>query len=116
MANDLSEEDRNNLSQKAANMSVFLKSPERVKTIVADIVEHFKAHVEPEGLKAMIVTPDRYACIQYKEALDILMNPEASEVVISSSANDDFDFKQKWAMDKDNRKKLLKNTMIRIHL
>jgi type I restriction enzyme R subunit len=34
MANDLSEEDRNKLSQKAANMAVFLKSPERVKTIV----------------------------------------------------------------------------------
>jgi len=103
MANDLSEEDRNKLSQKAANMAVFLKSPERVKTIVADIVEHFKAHVEPEGLKAMIVTPDREACVQYKEALDLLINPEASEVVISSSANDDFDFKQKYAMDKDKQ-------------
>jgi type I restriction enzyme R subunit len=88
-------------------MSVFLKSPERVKTIVADIVKHFKGHVEPEGLKAMIVTPDRYACIQYKEALDLLINPEASEVVISSSANDDFDFKQKWAMDKDKQEKVV---------
>ncbi len=99
MANDLSEEDRNKLSQKAANMAVFLKSPERVKTIVADIIEHFKAHVEPEGLKAMIVTPDREACVQYKEALNFLISPEASEVVISSSANDDFDFKQKYALD-----------------
>jgi type I restriction enzyme R subunit len=116
MANDLSEEDRNKLSQKAANMAVFLKSPERVKTIVADIVEHFKAHVEPEGLKAMIVTPDREACVQYKEALDLLINPEASEVVISSSANDDFDFKQKYAMDKDKQEKVLRNTTMQIHL
>ncbi len=107
MTHELSEEDRNKLSQKAAKMSVFLKSPERVRTIVADIVEHFKAHVEPEGLKAMIVTPDREACIQYKEALDLLINPEASEVVISSSANDDFDFKQKWAMDKDKQEKVV---------
>ena len=107
MANDLSDEDRNKLSQKAANMSVFLKSPERVTTIVADIVEHFKAHVEPEGLKAMIVTPDREACIQYKEALDLLINPEASEVVISTSANDDFEFKQKWGMDKDKQEKVV---------
>ena len=107
MANDLSEEDRNKLSQKAANMAVFLKSPERVKTIAADIIEHFKAHVEPEGLKAMIVTPDRMACVQYKEALDILINPEASEVVISSSANDEFDFKQKYAMDKDKQEKVV---------
>lgn len=107
MANDLSEEDRNKLSQKAANMAVFLKSPERVKTIVEDIVLHFKATVEPEGLKAMIVTPDRYACIQYKGELDKLISPESSEVVISSSANDDFDFKQKWALDKDEQEKIV---------
>jgi type I restriction enzyme R subunit len=88
-------------------MAVFLKSPERVKTIVADIVEHFKAHVEPEGLKAMIVTSDREACVQYKDALDLLINSEASEVVISSSANDDFDFKQKYAMDKDKQEKIV---------
>ena len=107
MANDLSEEDRNKLSQKAANMSVFLKSPERVQTIVADIVEHFKRHVEPEGLKAMIVTPDRLACIQYKEELDQLINVEASAVVISSSASDEYEFKQKWALDKDAQEKLI---------
>lgn len=107
MANDLSEEDRNKLSQKAAKMSVFLKSPERVKTIVEDIVEHFKSHVGPEGLKAMIVTTDRYACIQYKDELDKLISPDASEVVISSSTNDDFEFKKKWAMDKDRQEKVI---------
>ncbi len=107
MANDLSEDDRNKLSQKAAKMSIFLKSTERVKTIVGDIVEHFQAHVEPEGLKAMIVTPDREACIQYKEELDKLISSDASAVVISTSANDDFDFKQKWAMDKDQQEKII---------
>ena len=109
MANqlELSEDHRNKLSQKAASMAVFLKSPERVKTIVSDIVEHFKTHVEPEGFKAMIVTPDREACVQYKAELDLLINPEASEVVISSSANDDFDFKQKFGMDKDKQEKVV---------
>jgi type I restriction enzyme, R subunit len=107
LANDLSEDDRNKLSQKAANMSVFLKSPERVKTIVGDIVRHFRERVEPEGLKAMIVTPDRYACIQYKDELDKYLKSEASAVVISSSANDEYDFKQKWAMDKDQQEKVV---------
>lgn len=107
MANDLSEEDRNKLSQKAASMAVFLKSPERVRTIIKDIHEHFTNHVEPEGLKAMIVTPDRYACIQYKNELDKLLDAEASAVVISTSANDDFDFKQKWALDKDQQEKVI---------
>jgi len=55
----------------------------------------------------MVVTPDRYACIQYKEELDKLMSPEASVVVISSSTNDEFEFKQKWAMDKDQQEKVI---------
>ncbi len=107
LTNDLSEEDRNTLSQKATNMNVFLKSPERVNAIAKDITEHFTRHVEPEGLKAMIVTPDRFACIQYKEQLDKWFPTEASEVVISTSASDDFEFKQRWGMDKDKQEKVV---------
>jgi type I restriction enzyme R subunit len=107
MANDLSEEDRNKLSQKAAKMSVFLKSPERVRTIVHDIVEHFHNHVEPEGFKAMIVTPDRHACVQYKEELDKLMPAESSTVVISTTANDEFEFKQSFGLDRDQQEKVI---------
>lgn len=107
IANDLSDADRNKLSQKAAKMSVFLKSPERVKTIVQDIVQHYNQHVAPEGFKAMIVTPDRMACVQYKEALDELMPENSSKVVISTSANDDFEFKQKWAIDKNKQEKIV---------
>ncbi len=107
LAGDLSEEDRNLLSKKAANMAVFLKSPERVSTIVQDIVQHFREHVEPEGLKAMIVTPDRFACVQYKEELDKYFPTDASEVVISTSANDSFEFKERWALDKDSQEKVV---------
>ena len=107
LTNELSEEDRNTLSLKATNMNVFLKSPDRIKAIVKDVAEHFRLHVEPEGLKAMIVTPDRLACIQYKEQLDELMSTEASEVVISTSANDDYEFKQRWSMDKDKQEKII---------
>lgn len=107
MANDLSEDDRNTLSKKAANMSVFLKSPERVRTIVEDIVLHYQKHVEPEGFKAMIVTPDRLACVQYKEEVDKFLPPEASAVVMSTSASDDLEFKQLWGMDKDQQEKIV---------
>ena len=61
--------------------------------------------MEPEGLKAMIVTPDREACVQYKEALDVFINTEASAVVISTTASDTFEFKEKWGMDKDKQEK-----------
>ena len=103
----LSDEQSNALSKKAAKMSSFLKSPERVTTIVKDIANHYQEKVEPHGLKAMIVTPDRDACIQYKESLDKILGEEASKVVISTSANDSFEFKQKWSLDKDQLEKVV---------
>ena len=66
----LTDEEADALNRKSAKMAAFLKSPERVAKIVADIAMHFKEKVEPQGFKAMIVTPDRYACVQYKEELD----------------------------------------------
>lgn len=95
------------LNQRSAKMAAFLKSPERVAKIVEDIAKHFKEKVEPHGFKAMIVTPDRYACVQYKEELDKYFPTEASAVVISTTANDDFTFKQKWGMDKSQQEKLV---------
>ena len=103
----LSDEQADALSKKAAKMAAFLKSPERVQTIVQDIVQHFRDKVEPHGLKGMIVTPDRFACVQYKQELDKLMDENASIVVISTNANDDFDFKQKWGMDKGQQEKVV---------
>ncbi len=105
--NELSNDDRNLLSQKAAKMSVFLKSPERIERIVDDIVLHYREHVEPQGFKAMIVAPDRDGCVLYKEALDKIFDPDGSKVVISTTANDDLDFKQKWGLDKDQQEKVL---------
>ncbi|MBP9741723.1 MAG: HsdR family type I site-specific deoxyribonuclease [Burkholderiales bacterium] len=107
LANNLTEEDKNRLSQKAASMAIFLKSPSRIQTIVADIVQHFYQHVEPDGFKAMIVTPDREACVLYKEALDRIIAPDASAVVISTTANDSFEFKQAYGMDKDQQERVI---------
>lgn len=103
----LTDEEADALNRKSAKMAAFLKSPERVAKIVADIADHFKEKLEPQGFKAMIVTPDRYACVQYKEELDKYFASEASKVVISTTANDDFDFKQKWAVDKSAQEKIV---------
>jgi len=103
----LSDEEADELNKKSAKMSAFLKSPERVEKIGKDIATHFKAKVAPHGFKAMIVTPDRHACAQYKEELDKHFPEEASRVVISTTANDDFEFKQKWALDKSQQEKVI---------
>lgn len=106
-ASALTDEEADALNKKSAKMSAFLKSPERVAKIVKDIAVHFKEKVEPHGFKAMIVTPDRYACVQYKEELDKYFPVEASRVVISTSANDPLEFKQKWAVDKGQQEKIV---------
>lgn len=97
----LSQEDRDNLVDKAAKLSVLLKSPERIALIVQDIIEHYTSKVEPQGFKGMIVAPDREACDLYKKELDKHMPEEASEVVISISGKKDSDeFRKKYEKDK----------------
>jgi len=103
----LSDEEADALNQKSAKMAAFLKAPERVEKIVQDIAIHFKEKVGPHGFKAMIVTPDRHACVQYKEELDKHFPEEASEVVISTTANDEFEFKKKWGIDKSQQEKIV---------
>lgn len=103
----LTDEEADALNQKSAKMAAFLKAPERVNKIVEDIAIHFVEKVEPHGFKAMIVTPDRHACVQYKEALDEHFPEAASKVVISTTANDDYEFKQKWGVDKSQQEKIV---------
>ena len=103
----LTDDEADALNKKSAKMSAFLKSPERVAKIVEDIANHFKEKVQPHELKAMIVTPDREACVQYKEELDKYFKTEASKVVITTSANDDLEFKKKWGIDKSEQEKIV---------
>ncbi|SFQ06098.1 type I restriction enzyme, R subunit [Nitrosomonas cryotolerans] len=103
----LSDEEADALNQRSAKMAAFLKAPERVEKIVQDIATHFKEKIAPQGFKAMIVTPDRQACAQYKEELDKHFPEEASKVVISTTANDGFNFKKKWGIDKGQQEKII---------
>jgi type I restriction enzyme R subunit len=103
----LNDEEADALNQKSAKMASFLKAPERVTKIVEDIATHFNEKVAPQGFKAMIVTPDRYACVQYKEELNKYFPGEASRVVISTTANDDFEFKKKWGIDKSEQERIV---------
>lgn len=111
MTEHLSEDDRTSLVKEAAKMSAFLKSPARIETIVGDIVKHFQEKVDSQGFKAQIVTPDRYACDLYKQALDKILPPEASAVVISTGGKgeEDTSLKEKYGMSKENQEKLLDN-------
>ena len=106
-ATALTDEEADALNKKSAKMAAFLKSPERVAKIVADIAKHFQEKLAPQGFKAMIVTPDREACVQYKEELDKYFSVAASKVVISTTANDKLEFKQKWGIDKSQQERIV---------
>ncbi|MEU7797765.1 type I restriction endonuclease subunit R [Micromonospora arborensis] len=80
----LTEADKTTLSKRAASLEVLIKADERVRRIAADIAEHFRAKVEPQGLKAQVVVYDKATCVAYKAELDKILGPDASTVVMSA--------------------------------
>lgn len=85
----LSDLDRENLAKAASKMAVLVKTPARVEKICADIARHYREKVAPNGFKAMVVTFDQECCLLYKAALDKLLPPEATDVVISAAGKDE---------------------------
>lgn len=84
----LSDLDKDNLAKTAAKMAVLVKTPERVRKVCEDIVQHFQSKVEPNGFKGQIVTFDRKSCLLFKAELDKLLPPEATDIVMSVQAAD----------------------------
>jgi len=78
---NLSEQDRDDL----AKMAVLVKNPERVRSVVQHIVQHFQTKVEPNGFKAQVVVFDRECCVLYKQVMDELIDPEASAIVMTTA-------------------------------
>lgn len=104
---ELSEQDRDDLAKRAAKMAVLVKNPERVRAVVSHIVKHFQTKVEPNGFKAQVVVFDRECCVLYKAVMDELLgDPGASAIVMTSSTGDPAEWKQ-HARDKDAEEKLL---------
>jgi type I restriction enzyme, R subunit len=81
-------DDLNRILEKAVTLRTMLKKPERVERVAQYVAKHFVESVEPLGYKAFLVGVDREACALYKEALDRLLPPEYSRVVISPGHND----------------------------
>lgn len=107
IANTLDEDAKITLSNKAAKMLEFLKSPERIEIVCKDIAQHYQEKVEPQGFKAMIVTPDREACHLYKQELGKYFPDSASAVVISTSGKGEDELKRLYNLFKDEQEKLI---------
>lgn len=107
ISNTLDEDAKIVLTKKAAKMLEFLKSPERIGTVCKDIAQHFQEKVEPQGFKAMVVTPDREACHLYKMELNKYFPDSASAVVISTSGKGEDELKRQYSRTKDEQEKLI---------
>ena len=101
----LSDLDRDRLSKTAARTSVLLKTPERVERICADVAAHFQEKVAPYGFGAQVVACDRESCVLYKRALDRVLPPETSDVVITVASGEVA--YARWRRDRDAEERLL---------
>ena len=106
MTGQLSEEDRDDLAKRAAKMAVLIKAPARVSAICQHIVKHYHEKIEPNGLKAQVVTFDRECCVLYKKAMDDLTGSEASAIVMHTQGGKADEYAQ-WKLFKDEEEKLL---------
>lgn len=106
MTDQLSEEDKDDLARRAAKMAVLIKAPARVQAICQHIVSHYQDKVEPNGFKAQVVTFDRECCVLYKKAMDELVGPDATAIVMHTQGGKSDAFAE-WKLSKDEEEKLL---------
>lgn len=80
---DLNKIAKNEIIKKYGKTEAIIKLEKRMRAIICDIVEHYKAYVMPNGFKAQIVCYDREATAKYKKLLDELIPADWSAVVYS---------------------------------
>ena len=84
----LTDTEKAELSKRAGRLSVLLKDPDRLAAVADDIATHFTDRVEPAALKGIVVTVDREACVRVKQLLDERLDPDATEVVMTTKPAD----------------------------
>ena len=108
IADGLSDADQHILSQKAGQLPRLIKDKDRVSAIAEDIAKHYKAYVEPEGLKGQVVAYDRETCTLYKKALDQYMPPEDTAIVMTMAKGDPPEWRENYELTSDELDALLR--------
>ncbi len=78
------------IKRQYATPDVLAGAPQRIERIAMDIVEHYSQAIKPNGFKAMIVVETREAADLYKKALDRLINPSLSAVVMTVNRGEEW--------------------------
>ena len=105
---DRSPEERKALMGEA-KLDAILKHPKRIAQIAEDISQHFVEHIQPNGFKAMVVCRDKEMCALYKAALDQLLAPEVSLIIISEDPTHDVDSVKPYYLGDAQRRKAIED-------
>lgn len=85
----MDEATKKRIKERYANRAAIMESRRRIGRIAEDIVGHYRSHVEPDGLKAMLVTSSKAAAVRYKEALDGIPGAPESMIIMSEADEGD---------------------------
>lgn len=80
IAAELTEEEKEAVQRRVRPWRTFLKNPERITILAADIAKDYREVLEPLGFKAQLVASDKEACVAYYDAL--LAHFDASEICV----------------------------------
>jgi len=84
------------IKRRYATVDTILSAPRRIERIAIDIVNHYAEKIEPNGFKAQIVASERKTADMYKKALDRLIDPSWSTVVMTVNNDDPKEWKDKY--------------------
>jgi type I restriction enzyme R subunit len=86
------------IKREYATPDVLAAAPRRIDRVALDIVEHYQQAIKPNGFKAMIVAETRQTADLYKKALDRLISPERSEIVMTIERDDPQDWQDHYRL------------------
>ena len=87
------------MRRRYANKQTVAEAERRIEMIALDIKKHFESKVRPNGFKAQVVAPTRFAALRYAEKLnDFNLN---AFPIISTSPNDGAEFRDARELDED---------------
>lgn len=102
---ELKDEEIQKLKQGTRLQEKYAGADARVTAICADILQHYRTTIEPNGFKAQVVTVSRDVAVSYIEKLRALGGPECA--VIMSSSNNDSARLQRHHLSRRDRDKLI---------
>lgn len=79
---ELDEESQAFLAAKAGHISTIMSNPERVRTVCADMVDHYLTHVHPLGQKAQVVAYNRELVVAYANQIQAELDARGMDLQV----------------------------------